>query len=115
MNRRTLSRLLLSALAALTPGLASAQADFTRYVAIGDSLTAGFNSGGLVQDVQRNSYPALIFRAATASSTGFEQPLVTRPGLPALLELRDISPLIIAPRSGQGLPANLNLPRPYNN
>jgi lysophospholipase L1-like esterase len=107
--------LLLTALAILIPRAASAQVDFTRYVAIGDSLTAGYNSGGLVQDVQRNSYPALIFRAATGSSTGFEQPLVTRPGLPPLLELRDLSPLIIAPRAGQGQPANLNLQRPYNN
>ncbi len=116
MNRpRNLLLLLLSALAALTPRAASAQVDFTRYVAVGDSLTAGFSSGGLVQDVQRNSYPALIHRAATGASTGFEQPLVTQPGLPPLLELRDLSPLIIAPRNGQGFPANLNLPRPYNN
>ncbi len=113
MNR--LRNLTLGLLLAVSPQALSAQVDASRYVAVGDSLTAGFNSGGLVQDVQRNSYPALIFRAATGSSSGFEQPLVTRPGLPALLELRSLSPLIIAPRAGSGSPANLNLQRPYNN
>lgn len=97
------------------PHALAAQVDASRYVAIGDSLTAGFASGGLVQDVQRNSYPALIHRAATGASSGFEQPLVTAPGLPALLRLSSLSPLVIAPRAGSGQPANLNLPRPYNN
>jgi lysophospholipase L1-like esterase len=113
MNR--LRNFSLGLLLAIAPQALSAQVDASRYVAIGDSLTAGFNSGGLVQDVQRNSYPALIFRQATGASAGFEQPLVTRPGLPALLELRSLSPLIIAPRAGSGQPANLNLQRPYNN
>src|SRR4029078_2157599 len=105
----------LGLLLAIAPQALAAQVDASRYVAIGDSLTAGFNSGGLVQDVQRNSYPALIFRQATGASAGFEQPLVTRPGLPALLELRSRSPPLLAPRAGSGQPANLNLQRPYNN
>ena len=70
------------------PAAAAAQVDtgtanFTRYVALGDSLTAGFMSGGLVRDVQLNSYPALIFRQATGTATGFEQPLVSAAGHPA--------------------------------
>jgi lysophospholipase L1-like esterase len=113
MNR--ILKVTLALLLTASPRALLAQVDFTRYVAIGDSLTAGFNSGGLVQDVQRNDYPALLFRAATGTSTGFEQPLVSRPGLPALLELRSLSPLIIAPRPGQGSPQNLQLQRPYNN
>lgn len=108
------------ALALLVPAAALAQADtgdadFTRYVAIGDSLTAGFASGGLVRTVQVNSYPALIWRQVTGGNAGFEQPLVTEPGLPGLLRLQSLSPLVIAPRPGQGQPANLTLPRPYNN
>ena len=74
--------LLALALAVATTTAAFAQVDFSRYVAIGDSLTAGFASGGLVQTVQVNSYPALIHRQATGSDTGFEQPLVTPPGIP---------------------------------
>jgi lysophospholipase L1-like esterase len=90
-------------------------ADFTRYVAVGDSLTAGFMSGGLSQSAQNNSYPILIFRQATGLASGFEQPLVSDPGIPAALELRSLSPLVITPRAGRGNPLNLNLQRPYNN
>ncbi|HEX3129301.1 MAG TPA: SGNH/GDSL hydrolase family protein [Thermoanaerobaculia bacterium] len=100
-----------------TPAFAvdTGSADFTRYVSIGDSLTAGFMSGSLNQPSQQNSYPVLIYRQATGLSTGFEQPLVSAPGIPAALELRSLSPLIIAPKPGSGAPLNLNLQRPYNN
>lgn len=90
-------------------------ADFTRYVAIGDSLTAGFMSGGLGRTAQLNSYPFLIFRQATGQATGFEQPLVSDPGIPAVLELKSLAPLSIGPKPGSGQPQNLNLQRPYNN
>jgi lysophospholipase L1-like esterase len=108
------------ALALLVPAAVLAQPDtgsanFTRYVAIGDSLTAGFQSGSLFVGAQRNSYPALIYRQATGLTTGFEQPLVSEPGIPGQLELRNLSPLVIAPKGGQGGPANLTLARPYNN
>lgn len=107
-------------LALLVPAAALAQPDtgsanFTRYVAIGDSLTAGFQSGSLVVTGQQNSYPALIYRQATGLTTGFEQPLVREPGIPAQLQLTSLSPLVIAPKSGSGSPINLNVPRPYNN
>ena len=103
----------LVGLAVLSSTIAQAQVAFTRYVALGDSLTAGFQSGSLNRTYQANSYPALIARQGAAAS--FEQPLVTEPGIPAILELRSLSPLQIAPKSGLGQPANLNLPRPYNN
>lgn len=107
------------ALALLLPVAAfsadTGSADFTRYVAIGDSLTAGFMSGSLNQTAQQNSYPALIYRQATGQTAGFEQPLVGGVGIPAALELRSLAPLIIAPKSGSGTPLNLNLQRPYNN
>ncbi|MFL6293003.1 MAG: SGNH/GDSL hydrolase family protein [Thermoanaerobaculia bacterium] len=90
-------------------------ANFTRYVAIGDSLTAGFMSGGLGRTAQLNSYPFLIYRQATGLSTGFEQPLVSDPGIPAVLELKSLSPLTIGPKAGSGQPLNLTLNRPYNN
>jgi lysophospholipase L1-like esterase len=94
-------------------------ADFTRYVAIGDSLTAGFMSGGLGRTAQLNSYPILINRQATGAAagqtSGFEQPYVSDPGIPAVLELKSLAPLTIGPRAGSGQPQNLNLQRPYNN
>lgn len=96
---------------ALTP---SAWAQ-TVYIALGDSLTAGFSSGSLVETHQRNSYPALIARADGSAS--FEQPTVSEPGIPAELTLVSLTPgPIVAPKASQpGAPTNLGLARPYNN
>ncbi|MCS7313628.1 MAG: SGNH/GDSL hydrolase family protein, partial [Acidobacteria bacterium] len=60
------------------------------------------------------SYPALI--AQQAGVRDFQQPLVSDPGLPPRLKLFALAPsAVIQPVSGQGVPKNLNLPRPYNN
>ncbi len=94
---------------------AEAQVTLTAYASVGDSLTAGFSSGALVESHQRNSYPALIARQAGLA--GFEQPWVTEPGIPAELALVQLVPTtIIAPKSPLlGSPRNLALARPYNN
>lgn len=121
MQRLKVLASLLTLALLLTAGAALAQVDtgsanFTRYVAFGDSLTAGFNSGSLVRTYQNNSYPVLIYRQATGKTTGFEQPLVSEPGIPGILTLQSIVPrVVIAPSGGQGQPLNLNLPRPYDN
>ncbi|HEV8577706.1 MAG TPA: SGNH/GDSL hydrolase family protein [Thermoanaerobaculia bacterium] len=113
-------------LALLLPaGAAFAQVDtgsanFTRYVAFGDSLTAGFSSAALVQTFQKNSYPILIFRQATGRTTGFEQPLVSEPGFSSaahfgILRLVSLVPgPVIAPTPGDAVPLNLTAPA-YNN
>lgn len=114
--------LVFAAAAALLCGAAVAaaqdtgSADFTRYAAVGDSLTAAFASGGLHEDVQRLSYPALIARQAGVAS--FQQPLAGAPGIPPLLAIQSLGPgsPVILPRSASpGAPLNLNLPRPYDN
>ena len=94
---------------------AEAQSSITAYASVGDSLTAGYSSGALVESHQRNSYPALIARQAGLA--GFEQPWVTEPGIPAELALVQLVPTtIIAPKSpALGSPRNLALARPYNN
>lgn len=94
---------------------AHAQGTFTNYVAVGDSLTAGYMSGSLVETHQVNSYPALIARQGGAKD--FQQPLVSEPGIPAELALLTLSPSpLIAPKSSsQGVPVNTQVPRPYNN
>jgi lysophospholipase L1-like esterase len=114
-HRKLLAALLLAALGALpaTAQVDTGVANFTRFVALGDSLTQGNTNGGVVQGVQVNSFPALIARQAGV--TGFEQPLITPPGIPALLTVQNLRPPVIVPRPGVGAPANLNLPRPYNN
>jgi lysophospholipase L1-like esterase len=89
-------------------------ADFTRYVAFGDSLTAGFSSGSLNVRFQRNSYPALIYRQATGRTTGFEQPLVSEPGLPDTMRLVSLRPVSIVSTDNRGQAINTNV-LTYNN
>jgi phospholipase/lecithinase/hemolysin len=111
----TLAFLALSG--AASAAVATGSANFTTYVALGDSLTAGFSSGSINQTYQVNSYPALIYRQAKGVTTnaGFEQPLVSPPGLPGILVLRSLLPVTITPSPTTGAPINLTLPRPYNN
>ena len=63
----------------------SGDADFTKFVVVGNSLTAGFQSGGLAKTFQLNSYGAIIARQLGMDSAGsmgsaFEQPLFADPG-----------------------------------
>lgn len=91
-----------------------AQADFTRYYTLGDSLSAGFTHGSLNVLFQPFSFPALL--AQQANVQDFEQPLISDPGIPARLVLTALLPSpVLIPKGGLGAPLNLNLPRPYNN
>jgi lysophospholipase L1-like esterase len=111
--KTTIFALCLVALLAAAPAMA--QADFSMYVALGDSWTAGFASGSLMDWYQDRSYPAVI--SALEAGTTFEQPLVSEPGFGPIYELvslapnPEIAPVGIEP----GLPVNATLPRPYNN
>jgi lysophospholipase L1-like esterase len=55
---------------------------FERYVALGNSITAGFQSLGLNDSVQSAAYPVLLARAM---NTHFVAPYMNRPGCPAPL------------------------------
>ncbi|MBD2751523.1 SGNH/GDSL hydrolase family protein [Spirosoma validum] len=51
-------------------------ADFTKYVAVGNSLTAGFADGGLYRDSQLNAYPNILAgQFKTVGGGDFIQPL----------------------------------------
>lgn len=52
---------------------------FARVVAIGNSITAGFQSGGINDSTQRQSYAVLV---AEAMGTEFDIPLLNPPGCP---------------------------------
>lgn len=52
---------------------------FDRYVALGNSITAGFQSAGINDSTQLRAYPVLLARQAGAA---FEVPLLNRPGCP---------------------------------
>lgn len=63
----------------LNPPAANAGALFNRYVAIGNSITAGFQSGGINDSTQNQSYAAIL---ADQMGTEFNAPLMNRPGCP---------------------------------
>ncbi len=52
---------------------------FARYVAIGNSITAGYQSGGINATLQQQAYPVLL---AKAMGTPFNLPLLRNPGCP---------------------------------
>jgi len=52
---------------------------FARYVAIGNSITAGYQSGGINATLQQQAYPVLLARAM---GTPFNLPLLRDPGCP---------------------------------
>ncbi len=58
--------------------LDSGEADFSVYVALGNSLTAGYQSAALYQSTQVNGYAALLARAMGVAE--FELPLIADPG-----------------------------------
>ena len=108
--------LLLAVFVAAPLMAARGSADFTRFVAIGDSYGAGVESGSLNQNHQPFSWPAVIARQAGVAD--FQQPLVSFPGIGPELQLVDIikfPPTILPAGTSNGQPINLMLPRPYNN
>lgn len=64
---------------ALMPPEPAAGDLFARYAAIGNSITAGFQSGGINDSTQMESYAVLL---AEGMGTEFNVPLLNRPGCP---------------------------------
>jgi lysophospholipase L1-like esterase len=61
-----------------SPAASAGSANFTRYIAIGNSLTAGYEDGGLYLEGQQNSYPNILAQQfAKAGGGTFRQPLFT--------------------------------------
>ena len=103
------------------PTLNANGVDLTTYVAVGTSLTSGYESGGLVDRHQVHSFPALfatqIGKTVDISGTGtFTLPTINFDGIPALSEIKSYSPLIIN-NSGRttGAPTNLAQNFAYHN
>ncbi len=94
-------------------------ADFTTFVAIGNSLTAGVADGALYEDSQKNSFPNLIAKMAEVDNK-FEQPIMGGNGFSFNEEEGRLSLNIFTdPPSIDFLEAgtenNRNLNRVYNN
>jgi len=113
---RSLATLAVAALLAFPA--AAQQADFTTFVTMGDSLTAGFTDGCLVDYAQRDSWGAIVARAAGAT---FEQPIIKSPGLGPCTYLQRLlltssgAVPVFGTRPNTGVPTNATLARPYNN
>lgn len=117
---------LLAAVVAVPMFAARGSADFTRFVALGDSYGAGFESGSLNVNHQQWSWPAVVAKqmgkrlctpADSATADCFAQPLVSFPGIDKELLLQSIVPsaVISAPAGPMGQPLMLTFARPYNN
>lgn len=63
----------------LLPSTTPVSPMFERYVALGNSITAGFQSGGILDSVQGVAYPVLLARAM---GSVFFVPYMARPGCP---------------------------------
>src|SRR5688572_28813999 len=98
-------------------------ANFTKFMALGDSYGAGVVSSSLNERHQIWSWPAVIARQAgpapcqptsTPADLCFAQPLVIFPGIGPELQLVNLAPTI-APAAGGGVPVMNNFGRPFNN
>ncbi|MDO5978623.1 G-D-S-L family lipolytic protein [Flavivirga spongiicola] len=62
----------------ILPELTAGSADFSNYVAVGASFTAGFTDGGLFKASQENSFPNILSKEFTKAGGGtFTQPLMS--------------------------------------
>jgi len=100
------------------PALNANGVDLTTYVAVGTSLSSGYESMGLVDRHQVHSFPSIFARqiGKTVDVIGgagtFTQPTINFDGIPALVEIKSYSPLIIN-RVGRTTGAPTNLPQPF--
>ncbi len=111
---------ILGVAALLLAGSAFAQVDLTKYVALGDSLTAGYASAGLAKMYQDHSYPLILSQQFGMAT--FQQPTISDPGIPQVLELKSLSvvngsivPTIGLKGTAPGAPINATYAGIYNN
>lgn len=78
-------------------------ADFTTYVALGDSLTAGYADGALYLLGQQNSFPAILAQQFSDENIGggdFVQPLLTDSDDPAAIAEANLGGLLVGGTPG---------------
>ncbi len=97
--------------------------DFSKYMAIGNSITAGYQSGALFKEGQVASYPAFLAKQAGVSD--FQQPIFGGEGSGGRITWDGTfnslgSPVFFTKPAASsseilGRAENINLSRPYNN
>ena len=114
---------LIAVLVAVPMFGARGNADFSKFVALGDSYGAGVESSSLNERHQPWSWPAVIAKQvglnlcppnAAVSDPCFAQPLVSYPGIGPEMVLTSLAPSI-STASGLGSPLMATYGRPYNN
>jgi lysophospholipase L1-like esterase len=98
---------------------ATGSVDFSVFVSLGNSLTAGFQSGALFESAQMYSYPRQIARQAGLPDASFQQPLFPDPGVGGRMKIVGFSggsPIIGEDPANETMsPSNVALSRPFNN
>jgi len=93
-------------------GTTSSTPGFATTVVIGDSLSAGFQNGSLLNSQQPNGWASLVAKQANFS---LALPLIASPGAPAVLELVSLGPpLVIQQASGITIGRDNPLTQPYD-
>ncbi len=88
-------------------------ADFSKFVTIGNSLTAGYQSSALYESAQVYSYGKQI---AGQVGVEFIQPTISDPGIGGRIEVKSLNPFSTSTASiNGGTPTNLNYAGIYNN
>ena len=82
------------------PPFSAGGLDFTTYVSVGTSISAGWQSGGLVNRHQIHSFPALFARqiGKTVQADGhgtFTLPVYDHDGFPQLFHIVSYRPLLL--------------------
>lgn len=90
----------------------SGNADLSKMVSLGNSLTAGYQSGTLYISATQYAYPYLIAKQAGMEISGIA---VSDPGLGGRLEIKSLSPFTLFTNPKQGTVLNANYPAPFQN
>jgi lysophospholipase L1-like esterase len=95
-----------------TGDTSSSTPGFATTVVIGDSLSAGFQNGSLLDSQQPNGWASLVAKQANFS---LALPLIASPGVPAVLELFSLGPPpVIQQASGISIGRDDPLTQPYD-
>lgn len=88
------------------------EVNFAKFISIGNSLTAGYQSGALYKSAQIYSYGNLI---ANQVNTSYEQPIISDPGIGGRMVIKSLEPFATESQPSSGIPENSGLATSYNN
>ncbi len=90
----------------------SGDADLSKMVSLGNSLTAGYQNGTIYISATQYAYPYLIAKQAGTELSGIA---VSDPGLGGRLEIKSLSPFTLFTNSQTGSVLNATFPRTFQN